>query len=328
MSDLLEMMLDQTDRLFGDHVDRQLLVEVEQGGWPSGLWAQVEAFGLPDALIVPAQDGGLSFAEAGALFASLGRHVVPLPVGETMLARMMLARAGVEAPVGPIALAAGGDQAFAAQGVGHVLVQRDGRWALEVQSGAALGSIARVPYAVAQGGKAIATHPIPDGLPDLLTLGAMLRASQMAGAVARVLEMAVDYANTRQQFGRPIGRFQAVQQLLARLAAEAAAGQAASDMAWSALDAGTLDHAGAIAKIRAGEAARIAATIGHQVHGAIGVTDEHMLHYVTRRLWTWRLEYGSERAWATRLGEAARREGDLWSFLTTRCGAAALEQLA
>ena len=152
----------------------------------------------------------------------------------------------------------------------------------------------------------------------------MLRASQIAGAIGRMLTMSVEYANLRQQFGRPIGRFQAVQQLLAKLAAEAAAAQSAADVAWAALDGGALGHAGMIAKIRTGEAARAATAIAHQVHGAIGVTDEHMLHYFTRRLWEWRLDFGSDGFWADRLGKAVRDDpADLWTFLTTRCGAPA-----
>lgn len=328
MSEMLEMMLAQMDRLFGDHIDRQLLAAVEAGAWPTALWEAVEAFGLPDGLTVPAEEGGLTFLQAGAVFATLGRHLVPLPVGETMLARMLLARSGVDVPTGPIALADAASDAVAAVGDGHVLVKVADRLELRSLGAGTVGSIARVPYATVEPGAPIATLPAPNALPDLHTLGAMLRASQMAGAIARALDMAIDYANTRHQFGRPIGRFQAVQQLLAKLAAEAAAAQAAADLAWSALDAGALGHAGAIAKIRTGEAARIAAAIAHQVHGAIGVTDEHMLHYVTRRLWTWRLDYGSDGAWATRLGEAVRREGDLWTFLTARCGAAAVEASA
>jgi acyl-CoA dehydrogenase len=143
----------------------------------------------------------------------------------------------------------------------------------------------------------------------------------MAGAIARVLALSVEYANTRRQFGQPIGRFQAVQQLLAKLAAESAAARSAADIAWAALDAGALGFAGAVAKIRAGEAARAAAAIAHQVHGAIGVTDEHILHYFTRRLWEWRLDFGSDGFWAERLGQAAREaEGGLWHFLTSACG--------
>ena len=76
----------------------------------------------------------------------------------------------------------------------------------------------------------------------------------------------------------------------------------------------------ATAKIRAGESAGLAASIGHQVHGAIGFTDEYRLHYLTRRLWSWRSEYGSESYWAQKIGKAVITGGadNLWADITAR----------
>ncbi len=70
----------------------------------------------------------------------------------------------------------------------------------------------------------------------------------------------------------------------------------------------------ASAKIRAGEAATRAAEIAHQVHGAIGYTEEHQLHRFTLRLWAWRDEFGSETEWASWVGAAVARIGGegLW----------------
>ena len=74
----------------------------------------------------------------------------------------------------------------------------------------------------------------------------------------------------------------------------------------------------AAAKIRAGDAVAVATRVAHQVHGAIGFTDEHRLHYATRRLWAWRGEYGSAAEWAAWLGRrvAARGADALWGDLT------------
>jgi alkylation response protein AidB-like acyl-CoA dehydrogenase len=74
----------------------------------------------------------------------------------------------------------------------------------------------------------------------------------------------------------------------------------------------------AAAKIRAGQSAGKAAELAHQLHGAIGFTDEHELHLYTRRLWSWRDEYGSESYWSTRLGEILVRGGAdaFWDALT------------
>jgi len=154
----------------------------------------------------------------------------------------------------------------------------------------------------------------------LRLLGAFTRAALMSGALQHVLAISVEYARERIQFGRAIGQFQAVQQELAILAGEVAAAQAAADAAAAALDAadGGEALAVAVAKSRVGEAAGRGSKIAHQVHGAIGFTHEHELHYRTRRLWAWRDEMGSETWWAQRVGEAvlARGAHGLWPLLT------------
>jgi alkylation response protein AidB-like acyl-CoA dehydrogenase len=73
-----------------------------------------------------------------------------------------------------------------------------------------------------------------------------------------------------------------------------------------------------VAKSRIGEAAGKGAEIAHQVHGAMGFTREHNLHYSTRRLWSWRDEFGNETYWQSRLGReiAARGADALWPMLT------------
>ncbi len=150
--------------------------------------------------------------------------------------------------------------------------------------------------------------------------GAMARAAQMAGALESCLEQAVRYATERKQFGRPIGSFQAIQQSLAVLAGHVAASGIAAESAFRAADRGDARFEVAAAKVRVGEAAGIGAGIAHQSHGAIGFTYEHSLHFATRRLWSWRAEFGSESAWARDLGRAVVGRGadDLWPMLTER----------
>ena len=76
----------------------------------------------------------------------------------------------------------------------------------------------------------------------------------------------------------------------------------------------------ASAKIRVGEAATEGAAIAHQVLGAIGFTQEHILHRYTRRLWAWRDDFGNESAWAVKLGQlvAAKGADGLWPMLAER----------
>jgi len=135
-------------------------------------------------------------------------------------------------------------------------------------------------------------------------LGAVVTAAQMVGALERVLELSVAFANQREQFGRPIGKFQAVQHQLAVMAEHVAAARIAAQIGYQG--AGPLPDAlqAAVAKARTSEAAALVAPMAHAVHGAIGVTAEFDLQLYTRRLHQWRGEYGSELAWQRVLGRA------------------------
>ena len=74
------------------------------------------------------------------------------------------------------------------------------------------------------------------------------------------------------------------------------------------------------AKIRTGEAVGEGTAIAHQVFGAIGFTEEHILHRFTQRLWDWRDDFGNESEWAVELGELIAKNGpeERWPHLTTR----------
>tara|TARA_B100000427_G_C15301911_1_gene504391 strand:- start:126 stop:569 length:444 start_codon:yes stop_codon:yes gene_type:complete len=147
----------------------------------------------------------------------------------------------------------------------------------------------------------------------------------MAGALQTVLEFSVTYAQERQAFGRPIGKFQVVQQNLARLAAETAAATAAAGSAADTIqNADSFDEAVilevAAAKIRTGEAATEGSAIAHQVHGAMGFTAEHVLQRFSKRLFAWRDDFGTETEWAVRLGKivAANGADKLWPMIASR----------
>jgi len=156
-----------------------------------------------------------------------------------------------------------------------------------------------------------------DLVDELLCLGAICRAVMMAGGMTSMLDMSVRYATERQQFGRPIAQFQAIQQQLAVLAGEVAVCQRAADSLLSAV--APMNHLDiAIARARIGEAVGPATEIAHQVHGAMGYTMEHGLNLRTRRLWCWRDEYGNEAYWQQRIGQQVVAAGadNLWSLIT------------
>ncbi len=132
---------------------------------------------------------------------------------------------------------------------------------------------------------------------------ALLLAAAMAGAAARVLEMSAEYAGERVQFGKPIGRQQAVQQQLAVMAEHALAMRLAVELAAGGRGWPTAAGA-AVAKTVTALYAPAVANAAHAVHGAIGISAEHDLQLFTRRLHRWRIEAGGETLWARRLGIA------------------------
>jgi alkylation response protein AidB-like acyl-CoA dehydrogenase len=180
-------------------------------------------------------------------------------------------------------------------------------------------NVAREPRdTVRLNGVAVAAGPTNTTASDLIAVGAAMRTQQIAGALTRLTGMTTQYAQDRVQFGRPLGKFQAVQQNLAVLAGQAAAAMAAAGLAAEAVANGVKILPIAAGKARAGEAAGIAAAIAHQVHGAIGFTFEHNLHFLTRRLWSWRDEFGKDSAWNRLLGRHMAQAGadNLWAEIT------------
>jgi alkylation response protein AidB-like acyl-CoA dehydrogenase len=116
--------------------------------------------------------------------------------------------------------------------------------------------------------------------------------------------MTLEYANTRVQFGKSIGKFQAIQQQLATMAEHVLAGAIAAESAFQSSSLEPTLMAAAIAKSRASEASRLVAATSHAVHGAIGMTDEYELSLYTRRMHDWRICNGSELDWNQLIGKA------------------------
>ena len=133
---------------------------------------------------------------------------------------------------------------------------------------------------------------------------ALGRAALMAGAVSAVAATTLRYSGEREQFGRPIARFQAVQAHLVTIHQQAAVVASAIDGAVAAVELGRGSFEIACAKMLADRTAQLVTAAAHQTHGAIGMTKEYPLHYLTRRLWAWRDEAGGHHRRADRLGAA------------------------
>lgn len=322
-------LAEQVSRALADEAGVTTLRALEAGEFPASAWEALSGLGLATALVPEAQGGaGLGFTDAAPLLEALGRAGAPVPLAEGIGAAALLGAAGIEAPEGVLTFAAAGASVPWGRYATHVVLVDGARVALHAAAavqwteGANMAHEPRDMPAVTGAPAAEGTLPNAWGGDAARALTALLRSAQMAGALQAALALAVEHANTRKQFGRPIGRFQAVQQQLAVFAAESSAASVAAAAAARAADArGLADAAFEIgcAKVTAGEAAARGAAIAHQVLAAMGITEEHALHHFTRRLWAWRDEGGSERLWSARIGAMVQAApGPLWSFLTSR----------
>jgi len=119
----------------------------------------------------------------------------------------------------------------------------------------------------------------------LLSVAAVAISAEVAGATQRVLEMAVDYAKLREQFGRPIGSFQAVKHLCTEIFTVAESATAISRSAARVVaENGDLTAAASLAKAYISEECPGAAEKNIQVHGGIGYTWEHPAHLYLRKI--------------------------------------------
>ena len=331
MSETKTLLHDAAHRLFTEHVTADVLKAAEQGIWPDRLWDAIDEAGFLDVLSDNDTPIAERLAHTSVLLKAAARHLAPVPLGETALVRMVLSERDIDIPQGPLSfgLIVGhthvhGDHShvegrvsripYARHAKALLLATADGTDAvllatrrLKLDEGKNIASEARDELALTD----TAGTTVPDvGGIALETAGAVLRSIQIAGALERVLLQTVEYARTRVQFGKPIAAFQAIQQQLAVLAGQTAAASMAAETAIAQFASpAKLRRAASIAKIRCGEAAGIAASIAHQVHGAIGITYEHSLHFATRRLWSWRAEFGSEALWSEQIGDAAAYAG-------------------
>ncbi|MBV1875745.1 MAG: acyl-CoA dehydrogenase family protein [Cycloclasticus sp.] len=344
MNELQELIEESATRLFEDFSNSNGHELMEAGQFPDALWADFLADGWLTTLLSEEEGGsGLGLAGGCVLMRLAGYHKVPLPVVESLMAVYLAAKSGVECTdefIVPVVMT----EALTDQSDIKLYGVPWARYASSLlvvfkNNNQTQVSIIKSQDITITPSQNMAGEPRDDVMFDVAKLKnannlqgisiqqieswlALSRAAQMAGALQRVLEMTVDFANERSQFGRPIGKFQAVQQQMAVLAEMTSASICAVDAA--------IDHLGseqeweliACAKITSGESAGYAAKTAHAVHAAIGFTQEYPLQLSTRRLWSWRDEYGNEAQWSAKLGRHCfdLETDDLWSWLTTQTG--------
>lgn len=303
------------------------------------LWRRLDELGLV-RLTGDEQSGGsgAGWYEAAALQTAAIRRGIRIPLAEhDLLACWLLESAGlaVDGAVRTVCLldahgrAAGVPWASGAERVvvvwqvaGEYLVSDAEAEHLDITPG--INMIGEPRDAVVADPVSLSGVPVPtDRIAQLLLKCALVRSIQACAAMDEALALSLDHVTSREQFGRPLSRFQAVQHLISDIAAEAALARSATEAAvfaavssdWSAPH---LEFLVAAARSCTGHAATVVVRNAHQVHGAIGTTSEHRLHEFTRAALAWRSEFGSVKYWDDRVTDMALQAGanGLWGVIS------------
>jgi acyl-CoA dehydrogenase len=335
-----DLLVETIDGLFANNCIPERLAAAETAnGFDAALWSLLVENGLT-LVGLPESIGGSggTLHDAIAIVRASGFHAAPVPIADSIAAAFVCAGAGLSIPSGVLAFAISEGPATSDR---TVRVPWGG--AAEHLLAVSADGVATVPVSpeiIVARGHNYAGEPWIDVASSIFTSGnrivsehvtpqptrataALFRSAAIAGALDRTVELCLQYANEREQFGKPIGKFQILQHYLSEMAGESAATGAAVDNAVDVISAHMgLEEAvlaSAAAKAYAGRAVATVTRLAHQLHGAIGYTDEHRLQFWTRRLWAWRDEFGSESEWAAVLGRAVASSGGaaLWPRITS-----------
>ena len=301
----------------------QLRALDEDGGFDRELWAELAGMGV-FGLRLPEDSGGvgLGTADAVIVFEELGRRAVPGPLAWTHLAADLVeGAASGEAVVSGLDLLAGQPEPLMIEHFDAMdallALREDGVWRIEpgevkaVAAGESLDPFTPVHHA----------ESLPEGtrVADaerarrMRLEGAAIVAGQLLGIAEETLELANEYAKQREQFDRPIGKFQAIKHILADMFVRQEAARAAAYAGGCTLDdpgVGDVRRAVSAAKLNAGEAAMKNARACIQVHGGMGFTWEIPAHFYLKRTWVLESVFGTCEEHAETVADCIERDLD------------------
>jgi alkylation response protein AidB-like acyl-CoA dehydrogenase len=295
----------------------------ESGEYADDVWAELCELGWAGIFLDEAQGGqGLGCVELVILQEELGYVLAPLPFLSNAAAGLLIQHAGSDAQRerwlpgiasgearGTVGLVAGDGEAKlvpdAAEAEVIVLLSGDGavvvdRAAAEVEPLKTMDHTRRFARVRANGGEVL-EGDVDAGLDRVATA----LAAEIVGVSQRTLEMTTEYARDRKQFGRPIGAYQGVSHRLAQMLLETEGARSGTYYAAWTADAQpeTLGLAASMAKAYASDAGWHVTASALQVHGGIGFTWEHDLHFLLKRAKTDALLYGSAREHRDRVAD-------------------------
>ena len=278
-------------RFFGERVDVRAQIAMP-GAHDPALWKEMASLGLLGVAIPEALGGqGSSMVETCIVLEEAGRALLPGPFLPHTIAALTLARAGGNPDLAH-SMAGGETIASASEDLAQVPCGAiaDIVAILRFQQSAVVRS-----FEAEEIESADLTRPLsrilptageePLGQVPLRPVACVAVAAESVGTATAALESATEYAKDRQQFGRPIGSYQAIKHKAADMLRTVEAARLAVYFAASAIDEGDRNAhvAAATAKVAANDASMRCAAENIQIHGGIGVTWEHDAHLYYRR---------------------------------------------
>jgi alkylation response protein AidB-like acyl-CoA dehydrogenase len=290
------------DFLAGKSDLRAVRRQVEAGTYDENLWTGVKNQGWT-GISVPETAGGagLGFVELAVVMEEFGYACAPSPLLSNTAAAILVNSAGSEAQKatwlhglatgerrGAVGVVGADGSAIVPDAEGaDILVLVDGETAALVDGpGAQVEALTVIdPTRRFFRVRARRTEPLPGDVAGALERIEVALSAELVGVGQRAMEMAVEYAKHRHQFGRPIGAYQAVSHRCAEMLLEVESARSATYFAAWAADADlvALPVAASVAKAAAAEMGWKVAAAALQVHGGIGFTWEHDLHFFLKR---------------------------------------------
>lgn len=346
MSEMKEMIVEVVEKMFKKTVDKETVDMVENGQWAQNVWQLLKDNEILNVAVSESAGGaGGDIDDLLSLYQLIGKYAVPIPFAETTLSNYLLesfnlsiSNEAITYCLPQTSLVIHDNQTISgtimnvpwARHVKDILVfaqSTSGIYPVHIHlkeatlhhhanlAGEPRDTVTFDQSAIVQ----LSSTPLSDDqLLYLHTLDTAAKNALMCGAIEKAFQLSVQFSKEREQFGRPIHRFQLVQQHLALMAGEQAIASTSVENMITALLERREQNEVAYTRIRLDEAAKVVSASAHQVHAAIGVTHEHNLHQYTRRLWSWREEGLTANHWKKVVAHTlfSTQFDDLWSYLT------------
>jgi len=316
-----DIILESFEKLLTSQATTQQVNEIDHGGDWSFLWQQIEKNGFVNMMLEESHDGAsISFQNLFEYARLCGKLALPNPLIQSIIFKRCHENVFGERDLLPITFAikkqTDDSKVISAE---NIPFGKFSKSVLVYESHTKHRQIALLPvhtvkntnssfknlsYLDCDWQDGLAEAAQLDSPYDWHSIGAAVTAALISGALESLLELTLQYAKDRKQFGMAIGKFQAIQQQISVLTELAAVAKTAAQLAFQTENIEQLDQLQcAIAKAQCSVAATKCVKIAHAIHGAIGVTAEYQLQLFTRRLLEWSHDYGNAEYWHGLIGE-------------------------